>query len=154
MKYRLGKNLAKNGFREYLNRHLFVLSELSRKLGISNNALYDYLDGKIKKPRREILEKIAEITNTNYSIDDTGIYFEAFPEVLSAEVDEALPFFDDQHPERMDAKERNQVIAFINKKFFGGKMPIEKQRLLDEIFKLKKEKQEIVLEIMKNIAKL
>lgn len=153
MKYRFKKD-GDDSFRSFLKKNLFVISKLAQDIGLTGPGFHYMLSGNVDRPRREHMEKLAELTETSYGIDDDGIYFQAFPEIAESDIQTAFPFFDENNTQGMSPKERNQVINYINQKCFNGKLPIEKQMLLDEVFKLDNEDQDIVLEIMKNIAKL
>ncbi|MCB0259767.1 MAG: hypothetical protein KDE62_08615 [Calditrichaeota bacterium] len=131
MKYRLGKNLGKNGFRGYLSDHLFILSRIAEDIGISNNALYSYLDGDIRKPRREILEKMADITGLQFGIDEEGVYFDDDPgEVIVAkepEADEELQEVLAQIKKIKDPKRRALTLEIIT---ILNEMSPEKQKII------------------------
>jgi len=82
MKYRLGKNLGENSLKDYLKRQLFVLSKIADHLELSGNGFEDYLAGRVKRPRREVLEKLAEYTGMSFGIDKDGPYFEPVEESI------------------------------------------------------------------------
>lgn len=117
MRYRLGKNLGENGLRSYLSKHLFILSKIAEEVGISNNALYSYLDGEIRKPRREILENIAGITDLQFGIDEGGVYFEEKPdaEFITEEfpVDDELQEVLDEISKIKDPRRRETILDII-----------------------------------------
>jgi len=76
MKYRLGENWRESSLKVYLKKNLFILTKVAEYLGLSNNGFDDYLMGRVKRPRREVLEKLAEHTGMIFGIDKEGPYFE------------------------------------------------------------------------------
>ena len=136
MRYRLGKNLGENSLRSYLSKHLFILSKIAEEVGISNNALYSYLDGEIRKPRREILENLASITDLQFGIDDGGVYFEEKPEVEV--ITEELPIDDelqevlDEISKIEDPRRRETILDIIT---MLSKMSPERVKLVKSILR-------------------
>lgn len=131
MRYRLGKNLGENSLRSYLSKHLFILSKIAEEVGISNNALYSYLDGEIRKPRREILENIASITDLQFGIDEEGVYFEEKPDadVITEDlpVDDEMQEVLDHISKIKDPRRRETILSIIT---MLSEMPPEKVKII------------------------
>ena len=131
MRYRLGKNLGENSLRSYLSKHLFILSKIAEEVGISNNALYSYLDGEIRKPRREILENIASITDLHFGIDEEGVYFEEKPDadVITEDlpVDDEMQEVLDHISKIKDPRRRETILSIIT---MLSEMPPEKVKII------------------------
>ena len=131
MRYRLGKNLGETGIKFYLKKNLFKISALAEKLELSNTGFHSYLNNEVDRPRREILEKMAEITGLQFGIDEEGVYFDDDPgEVIVAkepEADEELQEVLAQIKKIKDPKRRALTLEIIT---ILNEMSPEKQKII------------------------
>lgn len=114
MRYRLGKDLGESGLKFYLKKNLFRLSALAEKLELSNTGFHSYLNNEVERPRRELLEKLAQITSLQFGIDSEGVYFDDEPsDVLVAEEDDEIQDIIDLIEQIKDPRRRELMIEII-----------------------------------------
>lgn len=120
MKYRLGKKVKKEErLKEFLKMRLYVFAHLADELNITAQGLHDILDGRSRKPRRQTLERLAEITKTRLGFDSSGVYFEPMEnEIVNGEekfLKISEPLFDYKKASQEEEINPGEYLTKINK---------------------------------------
>jgi transcriptional regulator with XRE-family HTH domain len=69
------KKIRLTGLREYLGARNISLSRFAQELGVSNFGLQIILNGKVKRPHDNTIQKMEELLNLESGSDELGIYF-------------------------------------------------------------------------------
>lgn len=119
MKYRLGKKARKEEkLKDYLKKRLYVFSHLADELNISGQGLHYILDGRSKKPNRQTLERLAQLTETRLGFDSGGLYFEPLENglLITDEPENPLKVFEQPYEYKIGEEENpGEYLTKINK---------------------------------------
>ena len=69
------KKIRLTDLREYLGARNISLSRFAQELGVSNFGLQIILNGKVKRPHDNTIQKMEELLNLESGSDELGIFF-------------------------------------------------------------------------------
>jgi len=160
MKYRLGKKSKRDGegeLKEFLKKRLFVISHIADKLDITNQGLHKILDGKSKKPNRQTLEHLAELTGTRLGFDEDGLYFEPIikngmdidenekPLKVSEQITE---YKNPNRREKLDKNIESEILSTLSKL-----TDEELKEYLKLVFYMDQESKELIVSLIRKLSK-
>jgi len=160
MKYRLGKRSKREGegeLKEFLKKRLFIISHIADKLNITNQGLHKILDGKSKKPNRQTLERLAELTGTRLGFDEHGLYFHPIinneiavdenekPLKVSEQITE---YKNPNRGEKLDEKIESEILSTLSEL-----TDEEIKEYLKLVFYMDQESKELIVSLIRKLSK-